>query len=79
MKIEEAIALANRIKAKHRQPLDKLQRSDALAKHVASVTALTKRYATLGGTVVNLQKCLDQIRADLDHVENNPGAKRIIH
>jgi len=79
MTIEQAIAIANQTKPTHRASLDKLQCGDALGQHVAGVTALSKRFGELGADVLGMQKRLDQIRADLDHVENNPGAKRVIH
>lgn len=82
MTTEEALAIAAAAqpKPKHRQPLDKLQSGDALVKFTARVTDLSKRFNELAGDVADIRKSLDQMRADLDHIENNPGAKRrIIH
>jgi len=76
MKLHEALAIADQAKPTHRQPLDKLQ----INQFSAGVTALSKRFDGLAGDVAGIRKSLDQMRADLDHMENNPGAKRkIIH
>ncbi len=79
MTLAEALAIAAQANPKHRRPLDKLQGSAAVADVSAGVTALTKNYAVMGGTVAEMQKRLDQARADLDHIQNNPGEKRIVH
>jgi hypothetical protein len=79
MTLAEALAIAAQAKPKHRQPLDKLQGSTTVADVTAGGTALTKSYAALGGTVADMLKRLDQARADLDHIQNNPGEKRIVH
>jgi len=64
-------------KPKHRQPLDKLQVANAQAKHAAAVTALSKRFDKLGTDIAGMTKQLDQVRADLDHIENSPGQRRL--
>lgn len=69
MTTEEALAIAAQAKPTHRQPLDKLQ-------YAAKVADLSKRFDALAGDVADIRKSLDQMRADLDHIENNPGAKR---
>jgi hypothetical protein len=79
MTTEEALAIAAQVKPKYRQPLDKLQGSTTVANVSAGVTTLNKSYGAMGDTVADMQKRLDQMRADLDHIENNPGAKRTIH
>jgi hypothetical protein len=77
MTTAEALAIAEQAKPKHRQPLDKLLTGISTDQIAAGVTALSKSYDRMGGTVADMQKRLDQIRADLDHVENNPGARRL--
>jgi hypothetical protein len=77
MTLAEALAIARHAKPKPRAALDKLAGSDALAKHVAGVTALAKRFDKLGTDISGIQKRLDQILADLDHVENSPGQRRL--
>jgi predicted nucleic acid-binding Zn-ribbon protein len=79
MTTAEAFAIADQAKPRHRQPLDKLRTGISAGQIALGAAALAKTYDAMGGTVADMQKRLDQIRADLDHVENNPGAKRIIH
>jgi hypothetical protein len=79
MTLKEALAIAAQVKPKHRQSLDKLQGSTTVADVSAGVTTLRKSFDAMGGTVGDMQKRLDQMRADLDHIENSPGAKRTIH
>jgi hypothetical protein len=76
MTLQEALEIARTAQPLRRATFDKLQSADQIALGAA---ALAKTYDAMGGTVADMQKRLDQIRADLDHVENNPGAKRIIH
>jgi hypothetical protein len=71
MTLAEALAIAEQAKPKHRQPLDKLQRSAAVAKHVAGVAALAKRFEKLGADVFEMQKRIDQIEAGLMRVEDH--------
>jgi hypothetical protein len=77
MTTEEAIAFAATVMPLRRASLDKLAGSNALAKHVAGVAALSKRFDKLGTDISGIQKRLDQILADLDHVENSPGQRRL--
>jgi hypothetical protein len=80
MTTAEALAIAAQAKPEHRQPRDKLQRGDAAGDVSARAEALRKRYDAIGNDLSDLTKQLDQLRADLDHIETNPGAKRrIIH
>jgi hypothetical protein len=79
MTLKEALTIGEQAKPTHRQPLDKLQGSTTVANLSAGVIALTKSYAAMGGTVAEMQKRLDQARADLDHIQNNPGEKRTVH
>jgi hypothetical protein len=77
MTLHDALMIAAQAKPKHRQPLDKLQAGISTDQFAAGVTALKKSYDAMGNTVVTMQKRLDQMRADLDHIENNPGARRL--
>jgi hypothetical protein len=74
MKIEEAIALANRVKAKHRQPLDKLQRSTSTADVSAGTTALRKSYDVMGNSLSGMTAQLSKIAVDVVLLENHPHA-----
>jgi hypothetical protein len=76
MTLQEALAIAAWAKP-HRHPLDKLSGSNALAKHVSGVAALSKRFDKLGTDISGIQKRLDKIIVDLDHVENFPGQRRL--
>jgi hypothetical protein len=78
MTLAEALAIAAWAKP-HRQPMDKLQRGNAAAQHVDGVNELAKRFAKLGSDISDMTKQLSQLAADLDHVQNNPGEKRIIN
>jgi len=69
MTTDEAIALANRAaaRAKPKQPeriaFNKLQGSATAGQLSAGVTALSKRFDGMGGTVADMQKQLDRARA----------------
>jgi hypothetical protein len=76
MTLSEALAIAAQAKPLRRASFDKLHRSFAAAQFMADVIALSKRYDVLGGTVADMQKRLNQIAADIDHLENTPGQKR---
>jgi hypothetical protein len=76
MTLQEALALADKAKPTHRQPLDKLQRGDAMVKFVAKVADLAKRHDELAADFAEIRKSLDQMRSDLDHCANSPGQKR---
>jgi hypothetical protein len=63
MTTAEALAIAAQAKPKHRQPLDKLQGSNAAAQIAVGVAALNKRFDAMGGTVADMQKQIDRARA----------------
>jgi hypothetical protein len=72
MKTEEALAIAAQAKPIRRQPLDKLH--DSAADIAAGVTALAKRFDVMGGTIVEMQKRIDQAAADVEFIQNfHPG------
>jgi len=72
MTTEQAIDLANQIKRPHqRRPLDKLTTAADVS---AGVTALNKRFEVLGGLVMDMQKRVDQIVADVEYLQDfQPG------
>ena len=72
MTLQEALAIAARAKPKppKRIAFDKLAGSDALAKHVAGVTALVKSFDVMGGTLAMAQGQLAKVAADVEYIEN---------
>jgi hypothetical protein len=75
MTLAEALAIAAQVKPKHQQPLDKLQGTVTVEQFSSGVTALSKSYAAMGGTVADLRKRVDHIAADVEYLENfTPGA-----
>jgi hypothetical protein len=76
MKIEEAIAIANKAKPrpKPRVAMDKLQGSVTAGQFTAGAASLAKRYDAMGETFSGLQKRLDQIAADVEYLQTfQPG------
>lgn len=72
--LHDALVIADQAKPASRQPLDKLR----FNQFSAGVTELSKRFAGLADDIAGLRKSLEQMRADLDHMENRPGEKREI-
>jgi hypothetical protein len=78
--LADALKIAAQAKPKpqHRQPLDKLQRgTTTVEQFTTGVTALAKSYDVMGSAVADMQKRIDQMRADLDHALNSPGQRRL--
>ena len=71
----EALAIAALAKPKQpdRIPMDKLHRATAEGIS-AGVADLAKRYATMVGTVADMQRRIDQAAADVEFIKNyEPG------
>jgi hypothetical protein len=76
MTTEQAIELGNQVRRPaQRRPLDKRQGSSATAEDIsAGVTALAKSYATMGGTLADMQRRIDQAAADVEFIKHfEPG------
>lgn len=74
MTLTDALKIAAQAKPIRRQPLDKLHGSTTTTDVSASVSALLKSYAAIGGTAVEIQKRLDQLAADVEFVQDfQPG------
>jgi hypothetical protein len=65
MTLQEALAIAAAAKPNRRQPLDKLQASTIAGQLSSGVTALSKRFDGMGGTVTDIQKQIDRARAGI--------------
>jgi len=71
MTTEQAITLANQVKRPHqRRPLDKLHGSTTANDISAGVTELAKRFATIGGTIAEMQTRIDQAAADVEFIKS---------
>jgi hypothetical protein len=74
MTTHDALMIAAQVKPKHQQPLDKLQGITA-ADLSAGVTALSKSFDAMGGTLAKAKAQLSQIAADVEYLENfKPGS-----
>ena len=73
MTLQEALAIARQhAKPLPRAGLDKLAGSNALAKHVSGVAALSKRFDKLGTDISGMTVQISKISADLALVEDHP-------
>ena len=72
MTLKEALAIAAQAKPQHRRPLDKLQAGPTTtAADVSSgVTALSKRYETMGNSLSGMTAQLNKIAADVEFLQN---------
>jgi hypothetical protein len=76
MTLEEAIAIAGRVKPK-RPLLDKLHASPEEGQTTHKAAALRKRLDGMVEPVADLQKRVDQIAAEVEYLENfKPGIPR---
>jgi hypothetical protein len=63
MTTAEALAIAAKAKPTHRQPIDKLQTAISADQFATGVTALSKSYDAVGGTLADMLKQLERARA----------------
>ena len=70
MTLADALKIAEQVKPKHRQPLDKLQGSTTAGQLSADVTALSKSYAAMSNNLAGMTAQLAKIAADVEYLEN---------